>query len=1223
MPDLIGKTLGAYRILEQVGVGGMATIYKAYQPSMDRYVAVKVLPHYLAQDRDFVKRFQREARAIAKLEHAHILPVHDYGEADGVTYIAMRYVDAGTLKQHLAHGPLSLEEISRLVGQIGGALDYAHRLGVIHRDVKPGNVLIDEQGNTYLTDFGLARILETSQQLTASGVGVGTPAYMSPEQGQGVKVDHRSDIYSLGVILFEMVTGQVPYQAETPMAVMLKHINEPLPLPRAVNSAVPESIERIILKALAKDPAHRYQTADELAQALAAATRKVNHAPPKPVAPQTTPARRQDDISLMTRVQHMWNRPNGKIALIGLAAVLLIALGAALSQLPGTVQIVGPGEATATIKATQVAVAQAATSTIVPPTATTLPPTAGTVTTPAVVAALSWEKVADAADFLPVALNALAVDPNNPNVIFAGTYGAGIYISRDGGQTWEPSNEGLGKGTVGSIVVDPTDSNIVYAALFDQGGVYKSADGGRTWAAANRGIDLDQAWNWTGLIYLDPSNPGQLYFTDTTSGLYRSKDAGASWSRQSRECPPVTGLVIDPANSDHLYAASYEHPNSTCRAGVYESIDGGRTWKRLTTDEMVAPANKWGGDWWHLAVDLRNFKVIYAGGQAGTYKSSDGGQTWTTIRGNGCQWLAVHPDDGAVYCGLGGQVEISYGGGESWILSGFGSGWGGGERFPFAFVPGTQIVYTGGNEVVKSTDGGANWSRLGWLSAARTRLVIDPRDGQRLFLSAVDTSGQIYRSTNGGETWQVALDNLGPGGRIAFDLAQGIIYYPNPAGLGAALYRSLDNGSTWEEFGSGHPMNGAWQLLTDPQNSQKLWLVGECGTRPVISEDGGETFSEVNSFPDNVCQPITLMMDSSGQRMYVVSWGVFYRSDDSGNTWRRVSDVGGIYRSAALDPSNPNVVYLGSTHRGLLKTTDGGRNWSQLSGLAAASVNDLAIDPVNSQTVYAATDSGAFITLDGGEAWWRIQEGLGPNPIVYSIAIDPNDLSRVYAVTPDGVYRLAGIAKPTESLGPQAAQARTFAEPILQAISDRPPDFEDDFSAGGSGWTWDDRMADEVQIADGVLRLNGPGGHGIFPPQNLLRSKNFVFQFDARLDSLGGIGTFFRQQNADVSYDFFIDFDGANRLWRLSVSSGQWQSLAEGVENVLPVGEANRVTIIARENQIAVYLNGRLVAYVEDATIPVAGNLMPSFHSRTPNESAQGEFDNFKYWNLDNVPGLP
>ncbi len=344
MFDLIGKTIGPYRVVEQVGVGGMATVYKAYQPSMDRYVAIKILPHYLSQDPEFVKRFQREARAIAKLEHAHILPVHDYGEYEGIAYIVMRYVEAGTLKDRMAQGQLPLDEIDRLIEQIGGALDYAHRLGVIHRDIKPGNVLLDTQGDTYLSDFGLARMMEATQQLTASGVGVGTPAYMSPEQGQGVKVDHRSDIYSLGIILYEMVTGKVPFEAETPMAVMIKHITDPLPLPRTVKPDVPEPVERVILKALAKDQAHRYQTAGDMVQALAVAVRQASAEPAEqPAAAPARPSPAREDVSLVTRVQRAWEQPRGKVALVGGALVVLVVLGLLLSRLPGSVAIVGPG----------------------------------------------------------------------------------------------------------------------------------------------------------------------------------------------------------------------------------------------------------------------------------------------------------------------------------------------------------------------------------------------------------------------------------------------------------------------------------------------------------------------------------------------------------------------------------------------------------------------------------------------------------------------------------------------------------------------------------------------------------------------------------------------------------------------------------------------------------------------------------------------------------------
>ena len=228
--------LGPYRIISQIGQGGMATVYKAYQPSMDRNVAVKVLPGQLAQSPEFTQRFQQEARIIAKLEHAHILPVFDYGESDGIAYFVMRYLEAGTLKDKMQAGrPLPLKEIDRLFTQLADALSYAHSLGVVHRDLKPANALIDSRGNLFLTDFGIAKILESaSPRLTQTDAIMGTPAYISPEQAQAQKVDQRSDIYSLGIILYEMVTGQVPFTADTPLAVILKHVTNPLPLPSAV-----------------------------------------------------------------------------------------------------------------------------------------------------------------------------------------------------------------------------------------------------------------------------------------------------------------------------------------------------------------------------------------------------------------------------------------------------------------------------------------------------------------------------------------------------------------------------------------------------------------------------------------------------------------------------------------------------------------------------------------------------------------------------------------------------------------------------------------------------------------------------------------------------------------------------------------------------------------------------------------------------------------------------
>lgn len=264
-----GQMLGPYRIIGQIGQGGMATVYKAYQPSMDRNVAIKVLPMQLASSPEFVQRFQQEARIIAKLEHPHILPVFDYGESDGTAYFVMRYLDAGTLKEKMEkERPLSLNEIDRIFTQLTDALSYAHGRGVVHRDLKPANALIDSQGNLFLTDFGIAKILESaSTRLTQTDAIMGTPAYISPEQAQSRPVDQRSDIYSLGIILYEMVTGSVPFVADTPLAIILKHVSDPLPLPTRVKPDVSAAIEQVILKALAKEPNDRFATAAEFVAA--------------------------------------------------------------------------------------------------------------------------------------------------------------------------------------------------------------------------------------------------------------------------------------------------------------------------------------------------------------------------------------------------------------------------------------------------------------------------------------------------------------------------------------------------------------------------------------------------------------------------------------------------------------------------------------------------------------------------------------------------------------------------------------------------------------------------------------------------------------------------------------------------------------------------------------------------------------------------------------------
>ena len=329
-----GQTLGPYRIIIQIGKGGMANVYKAYQPSVDRYVAIKVLPSQLAESKEFATRFQQEARIIAKLEHPHILPVFDYGESDGIAYFVMRYLEAGTLKEKMEAGrPLPLNEIDRIFNQLADALSYAHSHGIVHRDLKPANALIDSYGNIFLTDFGIAKLLESaSPRLTQTDAIMGTPAYISPEQAQAQPVDQRSDIYSLGIILYEMVTGRVPFVADTPLAIIFKHISDPLPLPSLIKPDIPGSIEQVILKALAKDPRDRFSTAAEFA---AAWKRALEEKEPARRAPEiiSSPASHATTAPV-TRAAPKSRRPTGWIVgclagaclLLSVAGVFLVAL---------------------------------------------------------------------------------------------------------------------------------------------------------------------------------------------------------------------------------------------------------------------------------------------------------------------------------------------------------------------------------------------------------------------------------------------------------------------------------------------------------------------------------------------------------------------------------------------------------------------------------------------------------------------------------------------------------------------------------------------------------------------------------------------------------------------------------------------------------------------------------------------------------------------------------
>ena len=269
MDNLVGQTLGQYQIIGLAGRGGMATVYKAYQPSLNRYVAIKVLPEFMAQDEQFVVRFRQEALAAAGLRHPNILVIHDVGQQGNVHYIAMEFLEGQTLAQVIQRsGGLDIHRVVRIIDQVASALDYAHQRGLIHRDIKPANIFIGSDDHVTLMDFGIAKAL-ASVGVTRTGTMVGTPEYMSPEQIEGRPVDRRSDLYALGVVLYQMLTGYVPFGGETPHAIMYAHVNKPPTPPSRLTAFVTPQVEAVVMRALAKNPAERFASAREMAQALA------------------------------------------------------------------------------------------------------------------------------------------------------------------------------------------------------------------------------------------------------------------------------------------------------------------------------------------------------------------------------------------------------------------------------------------------------------------------------------------------------------------------------------------------------------------------------------------------------------------------------------------------------------------------------------------------------------------------------------------------------------------------------------------------------------------------------------------------------------------------------------------------------------------------------------------------------------------------------------------
>jgi serine/threonine protein kinase len=406
---LIGETLGRYQIIEHLGRGGMAEVYKAYQPRLDRNVAIKVLHTFLAGEENFLARFQREAKAIAMLRHPNIVQVYDfdYDEEWDIYYMVMEFIGGPTLKVQLQDlaarkEQMPLDEAVRIAMALGKALDYAHQRGMIHRDIKPGNIMFTDDGQVVLTDFGIARMINLSG-LTASGAIIGTPSYISPEQAMGRPGDERSDIYSLAIVFYQLITGDLPFDAETSMGIILKHISEPPPSPRALRPDLPEMVEQVLVRALAKDPAQRYQVVTDFTIDLQrAATGQTITLPPlkeAEIAPSLArtisgpPAQEQTPLPSSTPTPTPVPAPRQRRwvgwVVLGMALILLLGMAGVLASRDRLGSLLGSlgflptavGTPTLNIAATQMAETVAALqATVGAPTSTPTPTSVPTAT---------------------------------------------------------------------------------------------------------------------------------------------------------------------------------------------------------------------------------------------------------------------------------------------------------------------------------------------------------------------------------------------------------------------------------------------------------------------------------------------------------------------------------------------------------------------------------------------------------------------------------------------------------------------------------------------------------------------------------------------------------------------------------------------------------------------------------------------------------------------------
>jgi tetratricopeptide (TPR) repeat protein/photosystem II stability/assembly factor-like uncharacterized protein len=672
---------------------------------------------------------------------------------------------------------------------------------------------------------------------------------------------------------------------------------------------------------------------------------------------------------------------------LGIAGVVLAGLAALFVWV--WPRISTPPEATAAPTAAGAAPSGAAPTQASRPAVAVASPTSQPVPT---AIPLAWARLSSG-QFLPRdVITAIVFDPSDAAVLYVGTANAGIYRSIDAGQSWQPAHNGLGGSRITALLSDSQSPGALFAGIaYAEGAIYRTRDGGASWE-----ISLPCAGDrfcWP-VLAPDPAD-GRHVYAFIWEMLYETLDGGEDWTQVNEStCPDsVAELTVDPNHGSTLYARAYE--SDPCDGGVYRSEDGGRSWA-ITG---IARA-----DIYNLRVEAGPEGYLYIQRYDGlSFASGDRGGTWEQLPRSNCGPVGVRPEGGAMSV-CDSRVTQTADGGQTWEDVG---------PAPLADVRllavsphDPEVILAGGQGVAVSTDRGVSWvDRNAGLPASGVELKVDQVEGEGLFVhpsgefSAI--CGPLYRSPDGGKSWAVVFDQ---GCGLQFDANGQMMYRFDPQ----TLYRSSDRGATWESLPI--PFQ-ADRVVSHPAIEQHLFGFPLDGERVMASVDGGETWQQLNDQTVEWMSQVSLFSNPArSELLYLVPHYGAYRSEDGGQTWG-FCDFSIEWTSLTdsrwvIDPRDDEYVYAARLGRGLATSRDGCRQWSWLSGFPRVNVNSLAIDPVQPDTLYAGSDSGAYVSFDAGLSWGEINDGLLGATVVYSIVIDPQGV--VYAATPYGIFRLEG-----------------------------------------------------------------------------------------------------------------------------------------------------------------------------------------------------------------------